>query len=268
MKRLTLLIAFIFLISDAGCIPFKRVNKISKMALSDLNIRAVNKDKELFDNCTLYRIDESFNVSSYDNALYEDGDGTLYFYYESLCHFHFSILVMTQKKKITRKMITLHHKEEEIENNLEIPLIYLESEDLKAFSADRAFFLNARIKDRHHQKKCDVGIGDIEFEFIEAKNIFYLLSLLNENDKKSMIHQIPDNQLTYLVEDNFDDIEDIVKVANANTEFKEKLYNITKRSEKIKNKFRTMYDSEIADFTSRIDSPEYVSVILSMIKGM
>ncbi len=268
MKRLTLLIVCLFLVSSAGCIPFKRVNKIPKMALSDLNIHAMNKDKELFNNCTLYRIDESFCVSSYDNTLYEDEDGTLYFYYESLCKVPFSINVMTKKKKITRKMISHHQKEEQIKNNTEIPLIYLESEDLKAFSADKAILLSARIKERHHQKKCDVGIGDIEFELIDAKNIFYLLSILNENDKSRMIHQIPDKQLKYLVEENFDDIEDIVKIANTNTEFKEKLYKITKNSEKIKNKFKSLYDSEIDSFTARIDSPEYVSVILSVIKGI
>jgi len=268
MKRLTLLIACLFLVSSAGCIPFKRVNKISKMALSDLNIRAMNKDKELFNNCTLYRIDESFNVSSYDNVLYEDGEGTLYFYYESLCSIPFSINVMTKKKKITRKMISHHQKKEQIENNTEIPLIYLKGDDLKAFSADKAILLSARIKERHHQKKCDVGIGDIEFELIQAKNIFYLLSILNANDKNRIINHIPDEQLTYLVEDNFEDIEDIVKVANANTEFKEKLYKITKNSEKIKNKFKSLYDSEIDSFTARIDSPEYVSIISSVIKGL
>jgi len=268
MKRLTLLIAFIFLVSSAGCIPFKRVNRISKMALSDLNIRAVNKDKELFNNCTLYRIDESFCVSSYDNALYEDEEGTFYFYYESLCKTPFSINVITKKKQITRKLISIHQKEEGIKNYTEIPLIFLEDYDLKAFSVDKAILLNARISERHHQKKCDVGIGNIAFELIQAKNIFYLLSILNENDKNRMIHQIPDKQLTTLVEDNFDDIEDIVKVANSNTEFKEKLYKITKNSEKIKNKFRSLYDSEIDSFTARIDSPEYVSVILSIIKGM
>ena len=74
--------------------------------------------------------------------------------------------------------------------------------------------------------------------------------------------------MTYLVEDNFEDIEDIVKVANTNTEFKEKLYKITRNSEKLKNKFRTMYDSEIDNFIAKIDSPEYVSVISSVIKGM
>lgn len=264
MKRLTLLIACIFLMSSAGCIPFKRVNKISKMTLSDLNMHALNKD--LFNNCTFYRIDESFCVSSYDNALYEDEEGTLYFYYESLCKTPFSINVDTKKKQITRKLISIHQKEEGIKNYTEIPLIYLESEDLKAFSAEKAILLSARVKERHHQKNCDVGIGDIEFELIQAKNIFYLLSILNANDKNRIVNQIPDEQLTYLVEDNFEDIEDIVKVANSNTEFKEKLYKITMNSEKIKNKFKSMYDSEINSFIKRINSPEYVSVISSVLK--
>nr|MDA3894875.1 hypothetical protein [Desulfobacteraceae bacterium] len=125
MKRFTLLIACIFFVSSVGCIPFKRVNKISKMTLSDLNIRAI--DKEIFDNCTLYRTEESFGVSGYDRDLYKDRDGNLYFYYDSYCESPFRIRVITQKKEIEVKPISNDIKAEDIENNAKIPLIYLKS---------------------------------------------------------------------------------------------------------------------------------------------
>jgi len=267
MKRFTLLITCIFLaVSCAGCIPFKRVNKITKMTLSELNVRAI--DEDLFNNCTLYRADESFGVSGYDKSLYKDEDGNLYFYYESYCASQFRIKVISENKKLEVKPILKNEKETDINNNSEIPLIYLEDPELKAFSAEQAILLSARIKDRHHQKKCDVGIGDIEFELIKAKNIFYLLSILNAKDKEKMLAQLPDEKLTGLVEDNFLQIEDIMKIAKSNAYFKEKLYQITINSEKIKNKFRLMSDSNKESFIKRIDSPEYVSIISSVLNGL
>jgi hypothetical protein len=236
MKKFTFLIACIFLMSFAGCIPFKRVNAISKMQLSGLNARAA--DQDLFNNCTLYRMEESFGVSGYDRSLYEDADGSLYFFYDSFCESPFRIKIITQKKEIEVKPILKDVKEQDIQNTIEVPLIYLEDPDLKAFSADKAILLSARVKDRHHQKKCDVGIGDIEFELIQAKNIFYLLSILNAKDREKILAQLPDEKLTALIEDHFEDMEDMVKVAKLNANFKAKLYQVTTTSEKIKNKFK------------------------------
>lgn len=237
MKKCTFLIACIFfLMSFAGCIPFKRVNAISKMQLSGLNARAA--DENLFDNCTFYRMEESFGVSGYDRSIYEDADGNLYFFYDSYCESPFRVKIITEKKKIQVKPIPKDEKQHDIQNTVEIPLIYLEDPELKAFSADKALLLNARVKDRHHQKKCDAGIGDIEFELIQAKNIFYLLSILNTKDREKILAQLPDEKLTALIEDHFEDMEDMVKVAKTNARFKEKLYHVTTTSEKIKNKFK------------------------------
>jgi len=216
------------------------VNATSKMQLSGLNARAI--DQELFDNCTLYRMEESFGVSGYDRSLYEDADGSLYFFYDSYCESPFRIKLITQKKKIEVKPIPKDEKQRDIQNNIEIPLIYLEDPELKAFSADKAILLNAKVKDRHHQKKCDAGIGDIEFELIQAKNIFYLLSILNAGDREKILAQLPDEKLTALIEDNFEDMEDMVKVAKSDARFKAKLYQVTTTSEKIKNKFKTKSD--------------------------
>jgi hypothetical protein len=222
--------------SSAGCIPFKRVNAISKMQLSGLNARAA--DEALFNNCTLYRMEESFGVSGYDRSIYEDADGNLYFFYDSYCESPFRVKIITQKKKIEVKPIPKDEKQHDIQNTIEVPLIYLEDPELKAFSTDRALLLNARVKERHHQKKCDVGIGDIEFELIQAKNIFYLLSILNSKDREKILAQLSDEKLTTLIEDHFEDMEDMVKVAKTNVRFKEKLYHVTTTSEKIKNKFK------------------------------
>jgi len=266
MKKFTLLIACIFFVSCAGCIPFKRVNKISKMELSDLNIRAI--DKDIFNNCTLYRMDESVGVSGYDRDLYKDGDGNYYFYYDSYCEAPFRIRVITQKKSIEVKPISNAIKAEDIENNAKVPLVYLKDPDLKAFSADEAILLNARVINRHHQKKCDAGIGDIEFELIDAKNIFYLLSILNKDDKEEILSRISDEKLTTLIENNFEDVEDIVKIAKSNARVKEKLYQTTMNSEKIKNTLRSMSDSARKEFIKKIDSPEYLSIVTSVLRGL
>jgi len=236
MKKFTFLIVCIFLMSSAGCVPFKRVNATSKMQLSGLNARAI--DQELFDNCTLYRVEESFGVSGYDRFLYEDADGSLYFFYDSYCESPFRIKIIAQKKKIEVKPIPKDEKQHDIQNTMEVPLIYLEDPELKAFSADKAILLNARVKDRHHQAKCDAGIGDLEFELIQAKNIFYLLSILHSKDKEKILAQLSDEKLTQLIEDNFEDIEDMIKIAKSNARFKEKLYQVTTTSEKIKNKVK------------------------------
>ena len=266
MKKFTFLIACIFFMSSAGCIPFKRVNKIAKMELSDLNVRAI--DKEIFNKCTLYRMDESVGVSGYDRDLYKDGDGNYYFYYDSYCEAPFRIRVISQKKAIEVKPISNGIKAEDIENNVKVPLVYLKDPDLKAFSADDAILLSARIINRHHQKKCDAGIGDIEFELIAAENIFYLLSILNAGDKEKILNRISDKELTRLIEENFEDIESIVKVAKSNAGFKEKLYQTTINSEKIKNMFRSMSDSARTNFIKRIDSPEYLSIITSVLREL
>lgn len=267
MKRLTFLIACIFLlVSCAGCIPFKRVNKLKRMALSDLNVRAVIQDG--YEHCTLYRAEESFGVSGYDRSLYMDKDGNFYFYYDSYCESPFRIRILTEKKKIEVKPIDYNIKAEDIRLNTEIPLTYLESPELKAFSTEPAFLLNARVINRHHQKKCDVGIGDIEFELVDAENIFYLLSILNSDDREEIFKLLPDDMLAGLIENHFDDIDAILKVAKSNDDFKNKLFQVTLYSETIKNELESMSDMKRQDFMKKIDDPAYITIISNILRGL
>ena len=268
MKRLALLFVCIFCTVSAGC-AFNKIDQISAMTLSGINIPALGKDffkGNLFKKCTFYQMEEKFGVSSYDDNLYMDADGNLYFYYTEFCDIPHCIIVNTKDKKLKAKQIADDIKKTEINHSTKIPLMRLKARYFKAVSADNAILLCAKIKDRQFQKKCDVGVGDIEFELIKAKNIFYLLSILNTNEQTQILNQLSDRHLTHLITDYYGDIEDIIKVANSNAEFRQKLDKITVNSIKIKNRLKSMNPSQRKAFLSRIDSSEYKSLILSVLE--
>jgi len=265
MKRITIILSCIlFLLSTTACIPHKRINKLNKMRLDGINIPRQTRD-ELFKNYTFYRADESFGVSSISDSLYIDGEGNFYFYYDSYCQFKHRIIVMPKKDKIDVKHISKRSKDKDMEKITKLPLIYLEYEGVKAFSIDKALALNARIKEMHWEKKC-TGIGDIEFELIQAKNLFYLLSILQPDDKKELMKHISDEQLLVALEKGFEDIEEIVKSARADSMFAEKIYILTQISKNIATKLKSMSTDEKEQFISRIDDPEYAHLVSGIVK--
>ncbi len=63
-----------------------------------------------------------------------------------------------------------------------------------------------------------------------------MLSILNKKEEEQILNKISDEKLTTLIEDNFDNMEDMIKVAKSNAGFKKKLYQTTVTSEKLKKK--------------------------------